>query len=193
MNAIGEEVARIGNKDDQAAFDLGKPSHEGVLERQGCSDPHQHANDQTAKEDRQENTNGLEHTPECQIALGTAGDFVSLSGLEQDNGNSIVQDRLAEDDGVKLGLDFVGVEDAQDGNGIGGGEGGADGNGFDKGQTQSIEGNACPNPEDQAERYGRYECASKSEGKNGANVAEEVGLKESDQYMAGSLRVAASV
>jgi hypothetical protein len=60
---------------------------------------------------------------------------VLLSSLEQDNSNSVVEDRLSEDDGIELWVDFISVEDGKDGDRIGGGESCADRDGLDKGDV----------------------------------------------------------
>jgi hypothetical protein len=46
--------------------------------------------------------------------------FILLSSLKQDDCNSIVQDGLAKNNGIKFRVNFVGVEDGKDGNWIGG-------------------------------------------------------------------------
>jgi hypothetical protein len=119
MDSVRKEVARIGDQNDEAALDLGETPDQGILEQKTRADANNQANHQTAKEDEQENTNTLKQTQDSEMTLGGALP-VLLSSLEQDNGNGVVEDRLSEDDGIELWVDFVGVEDGKDGDGIGG-------------------------------------------------------------------------
>ena len=182
VDSVREEVARICNKYNETALDLGETSDKGILEQQTRANADDQANHQTAKEDKQEDTDTLKETQDGQMTLGSTLP-VLLSSLEENNGNSVIEDRLSEDDGVELWVNFVGVEDGKDCDGIGSGERCADRDGLDKGDVQTLERDAGPDVKDQAQDHGGDESAGESKCENGSNVAEEVPLVE---FIAGS-------
>jgi len=177
VDGIGEEISGICDQDDEATLNLWEPPDKSVLEQQAGSYTNDQTNDQTAKEDEQEDTDTLEQTQYGQMTSGSAG-FVFLGRLEEDNGNGVVQDGFAKDDGVKLGVYSVRVEYSEDGDGVGGGQSGADRHGLDKGDVQAFERYTSPEPQDDAEDHGGDEGASKGKGQDCANVAEEVALMQ---------------
>lgn len=69
-------------------------------------------NDQAAEEDHQEDADAFEEAEWCQLADTAV--FVLLCSLKQDDGDSIIQNALSEDDGVQFRVDLVGVEDCED-------------------------------------------------------------------------------
>lgn len=62
-----------------------------------------------------------------------------LDSLEHDDSDGIVEDALAKDDRVQLRVDVEGVEDGEDGDGVGCGEGGAEEEALDDGQREPFE------------------------------------------------------
>lgn len=180
-NSVRKEIRQIRNKNNQTTLNLREPSHIRKLQHQTRPNPHQNPNQQTPKEHTKEDADSLKQTQYTQTHSRI---LVFLSRLEQDDGDGVVEDGLAEDDGVKLGLDLVGVEDGEDGDGVGGGEGSADGEGFDEGDLEAVEGDAGPDEEDEAEDEGGDEGAGDGEGEDGADVAEEVALESQVSLLA---------
>lgn len=117
MDSVGKEVGGVCNQDDEAALDLGVSPDMRELQEQTCAQADQETNEQTAKEDEQKHPDTLKQAQNGELAGGGALP-VLLRGLEQHDGDRIVQDTLAEDDGVQLWVDFVGIEDCQDGDRI---------------------------------------------------------------------------
>jgi hypothetical protein len=118
MNSIGKEVAGISNQNNQTAFNFGKASDQGILEQEGSANTDYQSDNQTTKEDQQKNADAFEQAEEGQWP-GMCGLFVFLCSLEKNNGNSIIQDGFSEDDCVQLWVDFVGIENGKNGDGIG--------------------------------------------------------------------------
>lgn len=177
MDSVGQEVAGISDQEDQTALDLRIPAHMRELEHQTRRNANNQPHRQAAKEDKQEHPNTLKKTQDTKRALIRAG-LVLLRRLKQHDGDGVVQDRFAEDDGVEFGVDFVGVEDCEDGDGVCGREGGAHAHGFDEGEGEAFEGDAGEEPEDDGEDEGGNEGAGEGEGEDCADVAEEVALGE---------------
>lgn len=117
MNSVGEEVCEVGNQDDQTGFCLGVASDVCELERERCDNANHDTNEQTSEEDAKENAKSLKQARDAQCLSAV---LVLLRGLEKDDGNGVVEDRLAEDKGVQLRLDFVRVKDGENRNRIGG-------------------------------------------------------------------------
>ena len=84
----------------------------GVLEYDCSANSYHNTDDHTCEKDEQEEADGFEQAQYCQIPSSSSF-FVSLCSFEEHNGNRIVQDRFAKDDGVQLWLDFVEVEDGK--------------------------------------------------------------------------------
>lgn len=97
--------------------------------------------------------------------------------LEDDNGNGVIENGLAKDDGVELGVDLVRVENGENRDRVGGGQGCADGDGVDKGQVQRPRQHA-EEPQDQTNDDSREEGSGKGKGQNSADIAEKVGLMQ---------------
>ena len=168
-----EKVGGVGNQEDEAALDLGEASDVGKLEQQGRPNANNDANEQTAKEDEQEDAAPLEEAEEPVAAALPL--VVLLRRLKDDDGNGVVENGLAKDDGVQLRVDLVCVEDGEDSDGIRSRKSGADRDGVDKGHVQRA-GDEREQPENQTDDDGRQQGASKGKGQDGADVAEEVGL-----------------
>lgn len=120
MQALREEVRRISDQDNETALNLREAPDIRKLQQQSRSHTDDNANQQTAKEDDQEDADTLEETQDAvatSIAL-----VVLLRRLEDDNGNGVVEDGFAKDDGVQLRVDFVGVENGENCDGIGSGQ-----------------------------------------------------------------------
>ena len=145
------------------------------LEQQRRSRRNHHTNQQTAKEYEHEDADALQEAQEPHLRLLAL--LVPLRRLKDDDGDGIVQDRLAKDDGVQLGVDLVGREDGEDGHGVGGGERGADGDGIDEGESHGAR-EKREEEEEEADDDGGEEGAGKGESEDDADVAEEVGLVE---------------
>lgn len=175
MYAVGEEVGGVGYEDDEAALNLGQPSQVCELEEESGAGADNDTDEQASEEDEQEDAGTLEEAEEA-VATGLAL-VVLLGRLEDDNGNGVVEDGLAEDDGVELGVNLVRVEDGEDGDGIGSGEGGPDGYCVDKGHVEGA-GDLGEEPEDEADDDGGEKGAGKGKGEDCANIAEKVGLVE---------------
>ena len=149
MDGVGEEVCSVRDEEDETALDFRIPPNMCEFQKQTRRKPDQQSDDKRAKEDQQENANRLEQTQHRQLPRRRARS-VLLRRFEQYDSDGVVQDRLAEDDGVQLGVDFIGVEDGEDGDGIGSGECSADGDGFDEGDVEAFEWDARPEVEDDA-------------------------------------------
>lgn len=180
VSAIGEEVGGIGNENNEAALNLRVSSEVGHLEEEGRHNTDEDTDDQAAEEDDEEDAETLEETDEAHP--GGVG-LVLLSSFEYDNGDGVIQNRLAKDDGVQLRIDLVGVENGQDGDGVGSGESCADGDGINEIHLQRLEPGHGIQPEDKTNDDGRQEGSGESKGRYGSNVAEKVGLM---QLVAGS-------
>jgi hypothetical protein len=173
VDSIGKEIRQVGNENDKTTLRLGKASDICELESQGSGDADHDSDEQASKEDAEEDTNSFEQA-EYTERLGAI--LVLLCGLEQDNGNGIVQDGLAKDDGVEFRLDFVGVEDGKDGDGVCGGEGSAYRHGLDEVDLEAVQRYSRPQKQYDAQDNGGDEGTGECEGEDGANVAEEVAL-----------------
>lgn len=97
MDSVREEVSGIRNENHKTALDLREPTNVGELEQKCGRNTYHDADQQAAEEDEEENSRGLDEADE---AVAHVGLLVFLRRLENDNGNGIVQDRLAENDGV---------------------------------------------------------------------------------------------
>lgn len=168
-----KEICSVGNQDNQTALNLGKASDVCKLEEQSGTHANDHANKHTTKEDEQENANSFKEADESIVA--SLALVVLLRRLENDNGNGIVEDRLAKDDGVQLGIDFVGVEDGQDGHRISRRQCCANGDGIDKGHVQRSR-QQTKEPQYQSNHHSRQKSARKGKCQDGPDVSEEVGL-----------------
>ena len=175
MDCVREEVRSVRNQDDETTLNLRLPSHMRQFQQETRRQSNQKPKCQRAKEDPQKDTDTLEETQDGQLFLRHTR-FVFLRRLEKYDGDGVVEDGFAEDDGVEFGVDFVGVEDGEDGDGVGGGKGCADGHGFDEGDVEAFERYTCPEVEDDAEDEGGDEGAGEGEGEDAADVAEEVAL-----------------
>lgn len=143
MNCIGEEVTRVRDQENQATFNLRISSHVCELEQKTGSNSDHNADSQTAKENEHENTNRLEQAQDGELSSFGARS-VLLCSFEQDNGNCVVQDRFAKDDSVQFRVDLVGVENGEDGYGVGGTQGRAHAHSFDETDVQTFQRNARP-------------------------------------------------
>ena len=161
VHAIREKVSGIRKKNHKTALNLRIPPNIRKLKKKRRAHTREHANHQTPKEDEQENTRTLKEAQEPHI--GPRPMLVPLRRLEDDDGNSIVEDRLAKDDGVELGIDLVRVEDGEDGHGIGGRERGAHGYGVDEAQVDGS-GEEREEPDQEADHDGREERAGEGKG-----------------------------
>jgi hypothetical protein len=143
MHAVGKEIACVGDQNNQRALNPWEPAHIGILQRKSGPNPYDNANDQAGEEDEQENPNSLKQADDVQISRRSSFP-VSLGGLKQDDGDGVVENGLAEDDGVEFRLDFVEIEDGEDGDWVCGRERGTDRDGFDPGDLQAVEGYPGP-------------------------------------------------
>lgn len=101
------------------------------LEQQTRRNPNHESKNQTTKEHKQEDPNTFKEAEGGQLARILAI-LVFLRRLKQHDGDCIVQDGFSEDDSIQFRIDFVGIEDGEDGDRVGGAEGCADGHGFDE-------------------------------------------------------------
>jgi len=135
-DGLGKKVGGVGNEHDETALDARVPPDIGVFESESSQDTNHGANGQAAKELGQEVPDAVQQAPHTDAAALATG---ALRRLEDDDGDSIIEDGLAKDDGVQLGVDLEGIEDGQDGDGVGGGQGGADRDGVDPGHVEALE------------------------------------------------------
>ena len=150
MYTIRKEVGGICDEHNETAFDLWESPNKCVLKRQGCTDADDDPNQKTTEKHGQEYANGFKQRENCQVARG-ARISISLCCFEQHNGDGIVQDRLAKDDGIKLWLDFVDVEDGKDGDRVSCRESSTDREGFNETNPEAVQGYASPQVENEAE------------------------------------------
>lgn len=185
MHGIGEEVACIGDEEDDAALDLWLTANMREFEQERCPNADCQSDDETAGEDQQEDAKALEELDRGQgsghdcaaiFLIHRHGRLVALRRLEEDNGDCVVEDRFTKNDRVEVRIDLVGVEDGQDGDGIGGRQGRADRNCLDKGEVHGLEWQQGPEEENDAKDNGRYEGSEESKSQDRANVSEEVAL-----------------
>jgi hypothetical protein len=114
VNGIGEKVRCVCDQNDQATLNLGISSDVCKLQQQARSQTEDDTNHQAAKENQQEDADRFKQAQDCQFSCRLSC-FVFLCRLEENDRNCVVQDTLAEDDGVELRVDFVGVENGEDG------------------------------------------------------------------------------
>jgi hypothetical protein len=145
----------------------------GVLQAQRGHDTHEGADGQAAEKLGQEVPYAVKNAPYADSPSLAAR---ALGRLEDDNGDGIVQDGFAKDDGVQLRVDFECVEDGEDGDGICGRQGGANRDSIDPRHLEAFEGYGRVSPQEHANDDGRDEGSGKGECQDGANVPEEVGL-----------------
>jgi hypothetical protein len=99
VNCIGEEVARVSDQENQTALDLGISPHVCEFQQQTGADSYHDTDQETAEEHQHKHADGLEETQDCQLSsLRTR--LVFLRRLEKHDGDGVVQNRFAEDDGV---------------------------------------------------------------------------------------------
>ena len=94
--------------------------------------------------------------------------------VEHDDGDGIIEDRFAKDDRVELRINFVGVEDGENRDGIRGAERRAEDEAFEERQRDGLDLEERPHVDDHAD----YDRADKGSGEgeceDHAKVAEEV-------------------
>jgi hypothetical protein len=145
VNRVSEEVASVSDQENQATFNFWVSPYVRELQQKTGSNPNHKSDRQTAKEDQHEDANGLEETQDRQFTSVRAR-LVLLRRLEQYNGDSIVQDRFSKDNGVKLRVNFVRVEDRQNSYRVRSTQSCADAHSFDETDVQTFKGNARPEP-----------------------------------------------
>lgn len=177
MDGVGQKVRQVCCEDDQATLSLRNAPHVGELEHERDGNADHDTNEQTPEEDAKEDAKGFEETDDAEF-LGAV--LVLLGSLEQDDGDGIVQNGLAKDEGVQLWFDLVGVEDGENGDWVGSREGSANRHGLDEVDLEAIEGYASPQEQDEAQDKSGYEGAGECKGQDGANVSEEIPLD--DEY-----------
>ncbi len=120
VDGVGEEVGSVGNEDDEAALNLGFAAYVSQFEEKAGSQTDGEADDKRAKEDEEEDADGFDDGQTCQLTRRSSFS-VFLRCLEQHNRDGIVEYRLAEDDRVKFRVDFIRIEDGENGDWVGGG------------------------------------------------------------------------
>lgn len=93
MDGVGEEVRKVCDENDQTGLSLGIASNVGELQRQRGDNADHDANEQTSEEDTKEDAKRLEQACNAQSLCAV---LVLLCRLEQDNGNGVVENRLAK-------------------------------------------------------------------------------------------------
>ena len=121
MYRVREEVTRISDEDDEARLNLRLPSHMRHLKHQTCRQPDHQPNHQTPKEHQQKHPNTLHQRKRSQLPRLRAL-AILLRRLKKHNRNRVIQDTLPEYNGIEFGIDFVSVEDCEDGYGVRGAE-----------------------------------------------------------------------
>lgn len=91
VDSVRKEVARICDENNETALNLGEAPDKSVLEQQTRADADDQPNHQTAKEDKQEDTDTLKETQDGQMTFGSTLP-VLLSSLEENNSDSVVED-----------------------------------------------------------------------------------------------------
>lgn len=152
MNGIREEVAGVGDQNDDTAFDFRESSDVGHLKQDRRRDTYQEPNDQTAKEDEEKKPAAFKQREDGQLLVRVAF-FVLLSRLEKHDGDGIVQYRLAKNNGVEFRVDLVGIENGQDRDWICRRQCSAHRDGFDKVDAHSIQVQTCPDIEDEPKHH----------------------------------------
>lgn len=145
VHCIGEEVAGICDQEDEAALNLRVSSDMGEFQEQARSNANAQSDEYTTEEDKQEHPNGLEQAYDSQLARISSRP-VPLCGLEQDDRNRVVQNRLPEDYGVQLWVHLICVENGQDCNRVGSAERCAYTEGFDEADIQTFKWDPRPEP-----------------------------------------------
>lgn len=173
MKAVREEVSGVGDQDNQTTLNLGNTAKVGKLKQQSSAHANNEADEHAAEEDEQKDSCTFEEADDAKIS--SLALLVLLRSFENDNGNSIIENRLSKDDGIQLGVNLVGVEDCENSDRVSSGESCAHGNRIDKGHAQRS-GEECKDVQDQANDDSRQKGSSKGKGQDGTNIAEEVGL-----------------
>lgn len=168
-----KEVRGVCNQHDQAALNLGEPPDVCELQQQRSSHTHDDTNHQATEKDEQEDTRGLDEADET-VASGI-GLLVLLGSLEDDNGDGIIENGFAEDDGIQFGINLVSVENGNDSDRIGRRECCANGDGVYKGHLRRA-GDLRENPKDKTDDNCREESTGERKGQDRAKVSKEVGL-----------------
>jgi CRISPR/Cas system-associated protein Cas10 (large subunit of type III CRISPR-Cas system) len=119
VDGVGKEVCEVCDQHDKTCLCFRITSHICKLERQRSHDAYHDTNKETPEEDAKENAKRLKQAHDAKV-LSTI--FVFLRRLEENNGDCIVEDGLAKDERVELWLDFVGIEDGENSDRVGGRE-----------------------------------------------------------------------
>jgi hypothetical protein len=110
VDGIGEEIACVCNQNYEATFRFWEPSKVGELEHERGDNSNDEANHQAPEEHNKESSNTFEQAKHFDTIACL---LVSLSRFEEYDRNGVVQDSLSENNGIKLRIDFVGVENGQ--------------------------------------------------------------------------------
>lgn len=160
-DSLGKEVGGVGDQYHQAAFNVRVPADVGVLKAEGSQDANKGADGQTAKELGQEVPDTVEEAYESDGASLLTS---ALGRLEDDNGDSIVENRFTKNDSVQLGVNLEGVEDGQDGDRICGRQGSTNGDGVDPRHLETLERDGCIEEQEHTNDDGRDKCTGKGKG-----------------------------
>lgn len=142
---VGEKVRGVGDERDDAGLDLGVSRKVRVLETQRADEAERNAEEHRHHKREQEDASAVEQTRQVNVLA------VELrQRLVHDDRDRIVEDALAKDDRVELGVDLGRVEDGQDGDGVGGRQRRAKDEALEEGKLEAFEAEERPDVREDA-------------------------------------------
>ena len=97
VDGVGQKVSQVRGKDDETTLSLGESPNIGEFEHQRYANADHDTNKQTSEEDAHKDTYGFKEATDAEV-FGAV--FVFLGCLKDDNGDGIVENRLAEDQSI---------------------------------------------------------------------------------------------
>lgn len=149
-DAIGKVVARVGDQNNQTTLDLGHLTYECVLQQESRGYPNRDPDQKTTDKDQEEEADSFKETHDGEGTSLRSVWPILLGCVVYHDSDCIVKDRFPEDDGIQFRVHFVGIEDCEDRNRVGGGECCSNRDCLDERDLEAIERDACPQPEKQS-------------------------------------------
>ena len=177
MSDLCEQVAGIGEEEEDAGLEEAEVPDPGELGDQGCGDPHGGANGQAAQEDGEE----VEDSPEeganlegVRFSVNNESSVVLKSSTEND-GDGVVKQALAQHQAVHQGVDVEVLKDSKDGHWVGCRDDGAKVEGVEEVYVEAAD-TLDDQPHDAGDDEGRDDGAKEGKGEDAAEIVKELFL-----------------
>ena len=175
MSDLCEQVAGVGEEEEDAGLKEAEVPDPGVLGDQGCGDPHGGADGQAAQEDGEE----VEDSPEkganlegVRFSVNNESSVVLKSSTEND-GDGVVKQALPQHQAVHQGVDVEVLKDSKDSHRVGGRDDGAKVEGVEEVHVEAAD-TLDDQPHDAGDDEGRDDGAKEGEGEDAAEIVKEL-------------------